>query len=166
MWALFKGSHLTVEYDGETIYEDDDIETFEKLGDKAFVIQRNTHITLLTPFSAFDLQNTIYWKIYHKHLFVVRDTKGLITCAIYNCELEQTGSWQYIGDMWCVVYGKVKSWFAPFYVTGWNPDYTTGVVKNMPNKISTVNPTTLIKIKEKQLLYNLDEIFEDDFVGL
>lgn len=163
---MLKGSHLTVEYDGVTIYEDGDIETFEKLGDNALVIQRETHITLLTPFSVFDLQNTIYWKIYQNHLFVVRNTNDLITCAIYDTGLEQVGSWQYVGDMWCIVYSKVKSWFTPFYVTGWCLEYTTGIIKNMPHKITTKNLTTPFKIKEKQLLYNLKEIFEEDFAGL
>jgi len=166
MWAILKGSHLTVEYDGEIVYEDDDIETFEKFGESVLIIQRATHITLLTPFCVLDVQNTIYWKVYQNHLFIVRNTKDLITCAIYNRELEQVGSWQYIGDMWCLVYSRIKSWFAPFLITGWSKDYTTGVVKNMPHKITIDAPTTTIKIKEKQLLYNLDEIFEEEFKGL
>lgn len=166
MWAILKDNHLIVEYDGVTIYEDTDIETFEKLGETVLVIQRRSHITLLTPFSVIDVQNAIYWKIYQKHLFVVRDTSHLITCAIYSCELEQVGSWQYVGDMWCVVYNKLKSWFAPFFITGWHKDYTTGIVKNVPHKIKVDSPTTLTKIKEKQLLFNLDEIFEEEFAGL
>jgi len=113
-----------------------------------------------------DVQNAIYWKIYQNHLFVVRETNGLVTCSIYNQELGQVGSWQYIGDMWCIVYSKIKSWFAPFYVTGWSKDYTTGVVRNMPHRVATATPTIITKIKEKQLLYNLDEIFEEEFAGL
>lgn len=166
MWAMLKDSHLTVEYEGVTVYEDNDIEIFEKLGESVLVIQRETHITLLSPFFTMDVQNTVYWKVYQNHLFVVRNTNDLITCAIYNRELEQVGSWQYIGDMWCIVYSKVKSWFAPFYVTGWQKDHTTGVVKNMPHKIAVEAPTTLTKIREKQLLYNLGEIFEEEFSGL
>jgi len=166
MLAILKGSHLTVEYDKQIVYEDDDIETFEKFGEAVLVIQRATHITLLTPFCVLDVQNTIYWKIYQQHLFIVRDTKNLVTCSIYNHELEQVGSWQYVGDMWCIVYSMVKSWFAPFYITGWNSDYTTGVVRNMPHKINADEPTAITKIKEKQLLYNLDEIFEKELVGL
>lgn len=166
MWAVLRNSHLTVEYGGVAIYDDNDIEAFEKLGENVLVIQRESHITLLSPFSVLDVQGTIYWKIYQNHLFVVRDTNALITCSIYNRELEQVGSWQYIGDMWCIVYSKVKSWFAPFYVTGWHKDYTTGIVRNMPHKIEVDTPTTLTKIKERQLLFNLEEIFEEDFAGL
>jgi hypothetical protein len=64
------------------------------------------------------------------------------------------------------VYSKIKSWFAPFYITGWSRDYVTGIIKNMPHKITAKAPTTIVKIKEKQLIYNLDEIFEEEFVGL
>jgi len=166
MLAILKGSHLTVEYERELIYEDDDIEMFSKLGESTLIIQRATHITLLSPLFTVDVQNTIYWKIYQHHLFVVRDTNGLVTCSIYNQDLGQVGSWQYIGDMWCIVYSKIMAWFAPFYVTGWCKDYTTGVVKNMPHMVETATPTTITKIKEKQLLYNLDEIFEEEFAGL
>ena len=164
MLAILKDSHIAVEYDGILIYENYDIEKYEKFGNDILIIQSKTHITLLSPYFVFDVQNAIYWNIYKNHLFVVRNTDKLITCAIYDKNLEQIDSWQYIGKMWCVIY-NIKAWVAPYYITGWNQQGTTGIIKNIPYRIS-IGSLSLEKILEKQLIYNLNEIFVEDFSEL
>ena len=166
MWAVLNGTKFIAEHDGVVIYEDDDILRFEKLTDNILVLQRASYITVLAPLFVFDLQSVIYWKIFQDHLFAVRDTNGLISCAVYDKDLVHVETWHYIGGAWCVIYSPLKAWFFPFYLTGWNEKYTTGVIKNMPHKLYRKNLTKPIKVKERELLYNLDEIFIDDYENL